>query len=110
MYAEKASGPYLSKGQLPSRDGFSELARTTIDIIGKRVETAPTKKRFPSRLFDNHFNPPNDKSTGNASPAFKMRTYDDSFSGQKIYPGKVRYVIHIRGISSDRVERRTVVK
>jgi hypothetical protein len=21
-----------------------------------------------------------------------MRTYDDSFSGQKIYPGKVRYI------------------
>jgi 5'-3' exonuclease len=23
-----------------------------------------------------------------------MRTYDDSFSGQKIYPGKVRAVAH----------------
>jgi hypothetical protein len=31
-------------------------------------------------------------STGCASPTFKMRTYDDSFSGQKIYPGKVRFV------------------
>jgi len=28
-------------------------------------------------------------STGCASPTTKMRTYDDSFSGQKIYPGKV---------------------
>ncbi|KUL91893.1 hypothetical protein ZTR_01269 [Talaromyces verruculosus] len=74
-----------------------ELARTTIDIIGKRVEPPPTKKRFPSRLFDNHFNPPNDKSTGNASPAFKMRTYDDSFSGQKIYPGKGK--LYVRGDS-----------
>lgn len=31
--------------------------------------------------------------TGRASLTFKMRTYDDSFSGQKIYPGKVRFVI-----------------
>lgn len=28
---------------------------------------------------------------GCASPQLKMRTYDDSFSGQKIYPGKVRF-------------------
>ncbi|KAF7615839.1 hypothetical protein AFLA_009346 [Aspergillus flavus NRRL3357] len=32
-----------------------------------------------------------------ASPTFKMRTYDDSFSGQKIYPGKGK--LYVRGDS-----------
>ncbi|KAF4201997.1 hypothetical protein CNMCM8927_000861 [Aspergillus lentulus] len=36
-------------------------------------------------------------STGCASPTFKMRTYDDSFSGQKIYPGKGK--LYVRGDS-----------
>ncbi|PWY90472.1 hypothetical protein BO94DRAFT_593307 [Aspergillus sclerotioniger CBS 115572] len=36
-------------------------------------------------------------STGCASQTFKMRTYDDSFSGQKIYPGKGK--LYVRGDS-----------
>merc|ERR1712187_216944 len=36
-------------------------------------------------------------STGCASPTIKMRTYDDSFSGQKIYPGKGK--LFVRGDS-----------
>ncbi|KAA8643435.1 60S ribosomal eL24 domain-containing protein [Aspergillus tanneri] len=36
-------------------------------------------------------------SPGCASPTFKMRTYDDSFSGQKIYPGKGK--LYVRGDS-----------
>lgn len=64
--------------------------------------TVTWKKTFSQRILIPcailiAFNSPNDKSTGNASPAFKMRTYDDSFSGQKIYPGKGK--LYVRGDS-----------
>lgn len=47
---------------------------------------SPRPPQRPIRL--NHPTP-TDNNSSCASPTFKMRTYDDSFSGQKIYPGKV---------------------
>lgn len=42
-----------------------------------------------SPIFEHH---PTPTDTSSAHHPVKMRTYDDSFSGQKIYPGKVRSI------------------
>lgn len=55
------------------------LARRT--TIGPSIETIAIPDFRPSPNANRHL--------VSASPV-KMRTYDDSFSGQKIYPGKVR--------------------
>lgn len=71
-----------TKGSRDHVSHFSEVPhrRTTIVSVSR-----------PGRRSDST-QPPNanrQHSTGCASPTTKMRTYDDSFSGQKIYPGKV---------------------
>ncbi|GIK06220.1 hypothetical protein Aspvir_001864 [Aspergillus viridinutans] len=65
-----------------------------IQLQGKSHEqlAAATDSTLPPNA-----NQQNLVSTGCASPTFKMRTYDDSFSGQKIYPGKGK--LYVRGDS-----------
>ncbi|KKA24873.1 hypothetical protein T310_1089 [Rasamsonia emersonii CBS 393.64] len=79
------------QGQRRSRvPQLARLIRTTIvsSKIGapQDVSTQPLNAQRPDLV-----------STGYASAAFKMRTYDDTFSGQKIYPGKGK--LYVRGDS-----------
>ena len=66
---------------------FSERTRTTIVPDFAIRYAAETDSTQPPNANRQHL-----VSPGCASPTFKMRTYDDSFSGQKIYPGKVRSI------------------
>ncbi|KAJ5101097.1 hypothetical protein N7456_007149, partial [Penicillium angulare] len=59
----------------------------------RRTTIGPSDATTESPNFDHHQRQP----TVSASSTVKMRTFDDSFSGQKIYPGKGK--LYIRGDS-----------
>ncbi|OGM48372.1 hypothetical protein ABOM_003485 [Aspergillus bombycis] len=71
--------PLISRGSAPHHNcvSVSRTARRS-DRYDSTTQRQPTTSRC-------------------ASPTFKMRTYDDSFSGQKIYPGKGK--LYVRGDS-----------
>jgi hypothetical protein len=73
-----------SRNCAPSRPASSRHRQSSIH------NTAPCRQRTPTRD--------------------KMRTYDDSFSGQRIYPGKVRLPSHVVTPSSRRRLRPRAMK
>ncbi|KKK18444.1 hypothetical protein ARAM_003665, partial [Aspergillus rambellii] len=79
------------KGRRDHVKHFSEAPhRTTSQLCQSREQHAAeeTESTQPPNAY---------RQPGCASHTFKMRTYDDSFSGQKIYPGKGK--LYVRGDS-----------
>ena len=61
-------------------------ASTSAGDLDKELEYRPQNDLF--KVSNNRLN----RLRISNSQLFKMRTYDDTFSGQKIYPGKVRSI------------------
>ncbi|RAK90660.1 60S ribosomal protein L24a [Aspergillus costaricaensis CBS 115574] len=70
----------------------TRVAETSSARVSHEQLAAETASTQPPNANRQHL-----VSTGCASQTFKMRTYDDSFSGQKIYPGKGK--LYVRGDS-----------